>query len=376
MSEQASYFRLGLFVLITVGLLVGGVILFGAGAWLKEGIMVETYLDESVGGLTVGAPVEYRGVQIGEVTHVGFINQKYEMKGPDQEIRFGRYILVEVEIDPERLPKKSMKDRREILRKRIAAGLRFRLESSLTGPTILTSDYFDPEIHKPLEIDWEPEYLYVPSAPGTMTQVVSAVERLANQIEKAEIDKLLTNLNTLVVNVDKGIAELQVPKLREQVLGLVQELRQSNTSVKRILNNPAIDKGISDLAAAIASAKNVLVGGEDKLTAVVADLPAISARLKTSMQRVDEILQGPELKKIITDLAGVTGDVGPAVLQLRKVTRRLDNLMASQQQDIEAILRGLRTITDNAAALSEDAKDNPSRVLFGDPPPRRQPGEK
>ena len=56
--------------------------------------------------------------------------------------------------------------------------------------------------------------------------------------------------------------------------------------------------------------------------------------------------------------------------------RELSTLLSNQSQDIEAIIRGLRQVTENVEALSEDAKDNPSRLLFGDPPPRESKGER
>ena len=67
--------------------------------------------------------------------------------------------------------------------------------------------------------------------------------------------------------------------------------------------------------------------------------------------------------------------MAPAALELRKLLKRLDNLFATQQQDVQAIIRALRDIVENVEMLSEDAKDNPARLLFGEPPPRQKPGE-
>ena len=75
-----------------------------------------------------------------------------------------------------------------------------------------------------------------------------------------------------------------------------------------------------------------------------------------------------EVAKLNEEVVGLAQD-------LRATVRRLDNLLASRQRDIEALILGLRRIVENITALSEDAKKNPSRVLFGSPPPRANPGE-
>ncbi len=376
MSAQASYFRLGLFVLVAIGLLVAGVIVLGAGSWFKEGIMAETYVDESVAGLNAGSPVKNRGVQIGQVSRISFVTSKYKTKSVEDELRFGKYVLIEMEIDPETLPKMPIEGRRDMLAKRVATGLRFRLKSSLTGPTYLETAYLDPNVYKPLKIAWDPDCLYVPSAPGTMAQVTSAIERLASQIEKAQIAKVVENINTLIVDTNKSIKELQVGEINKHLLALGTDLTAAVKRIEKILGNPAIDKGITDLGTTIAGLKDVVVSSQEGVKTSLADLPKITARLASTAEEIDKIIKSPETKRTLAGLADTADNAGPAMIRLRKTAQRLDNLLASQQKDIESIVLGLRKTMENITAMSEDAAANPSRVIFGSPPPKTKPGEK
>ena len=43
MTEKPNFFKLGVFLLIAVGLIVGGIILFGSGAFAKKKMHFETY---------------------------------------------------------------------------------------------------------------------------------------------------------------------------------------------------------------------------------------------------------------------------------------------------------------------------------------------
>ena len=146
--------------------------------------------------------------------------------------------------------------------------------------------------------------------------------------------------------------------------------------MKELIDNPNIDKGVNDLAAAAASVRAIAVDGEASVKAALRDLPTIAARLKSTSERVNEILSGSEVQRILTGLAETAEHAGPSAMQLRKTIRRVDGLLASQQRDIEAIIMNLRKITTDLAAFSQDARDNPSRVIFGDAPPKRKAGAK
>ena len=84
MSAKAHYFKIGVFMLSGITLAVLAVIILGAGALFKKKFMMETYFDESVQGLSVGAPLKYRGVTIGSVEHIGFVRNDYKTELSDE----------------------------------------------------------------------------------------------------------------------------------------------------------------------------------------------------------------------------------------------------------------------------------------------------
>ena len=72
MSMKPNYFKIGLFVIIAICLLVAAIIFFGSGMLTKEKTYFETYFNGSVSGLNIGAPVEVRGVRMGQVEKIIF----------------------------------------------------------------------------------------------------------------------------------------------------------------------------------------------------------------------------------------------------------------------------------------------------------------
>jgi len=376
MSAKASYFRLGLFMSLGVALLVGGVIVLGAGDLFKETVAAETFFDESVQGLGVGSAVRLRGVDVGKVSRIGFLRRKYPDSKWAEDVAFGKYILVEMELDPEQFPIPGTKDMRQRLSRTVESGLRLRMASSgLVGAVYLAADILDPQTFPAPKIDWTPKSLFIPSAPGTMSQVMATVEELAAELKAADLAKVIGNISKFFVTADKAVTELQVAKISEQGVGLLKELRGTNERLKKVIDNPKIDEGLNDLTAAIKGVRGVVDESGAPVTKALKDLPDISTRLKATTKRIDEVLADPKVDKIIADLSTTAEHVAPAALELRKLLKRLDNLFATQQQDVQAIIRALRDVMENVETLSEDAKDNPARLLFGEPPPRQKPGE-
>jgi phospholipid/cholesterol/gamma-HCH transport system substrate-binding protein/paraquat-inducible protein B len=56
-NSNPNYFRLGLFVLAAIGVLISVVLIFGSGQLFKKSFNIETYIKQSVTGLDAGAAV-------------------------------------------------------------------------------------------------------------------------------------------------------------------------------------------------------------------------------------------------------------------------------------------------------------------------------
>ncbi len=91
-----------------------------------------------------------------------------------------------------------------------------------------------------------------------------------------------------------------------------------------------------------------------------ADIDAIALNIKNLLTTADQLF---------SDASDAMANVEPMLIRMRKLIQRLDNLAAGQQKDIEDMIHHLKIATQNVAELSENAKDYPSQVIFGNPPP-------
>src|SRR5260221_8136935 len=120
MDTVTNHFKLGVFALCGLSLLIAGILAFGERSYFEPKSLFETYIEGDVNGLAVGSPVELRGVRVGKVTRIDFSWNEYQETEPS-------YIVVEFEMRNNVTPLPPGAARREMLQSATIRGLRARL---------------------------------------------------------------------------------------------------------------------------------------------------------------------------------------------------------------------------------------------------------
>jgi ABC-type transporter Mla subunit MlaD len=350
MSGESSYFKLGLFVIVGVLLIVAGVVVFGGAALFTDYVTIETATPKSVEGLGVGAAVKYSGVPVGKVSKIEMASWRHRDPDPAKRTDIARYIIVQMQIRRDVVRDKGDDEIKRTLERVVQQGMRVRMASSgLTGPAFMELVFLDPNAYPPEPLPWQPDDLYMPSAPSTMTEIVSSVEEIVGELKRADLKQTAADAQKLINDVDKVVNEVQMPQIRDRVIAAIDELRASNKRLKDILDSPSVSQTVDDL-------------------------PKISGNARDLTAQVKELLRDERVQSIIDDMKATLTNASAASVELRRALRKVDSLLSTQTQDLESIVVNLRRVMEGGAALVEDAKSNPSRALFGEPPPRFQPG--
>lgn len=372
MSGNSSYFKLGLFLIIGLALLVGGVVVFGAGALFTQTVTIETGTTESVVGLDVGAQVKLNGVTVGKVSKIEMAMWRYPESDPVKRLQISKFNVIEMQIQRKAIAAESTAEMEKNLEIAIQMGMRVRMASSgLTGPAYLEVAYLNPDKYPPNAPPWTPVNFYLPSAPSAMRQFMDGIDEVLAEFKKMQLPKLSADLNTLINTTDTAITDLKTSVLRERAVTLLDETNATMKRVHTLLADPSVDQILKDVAATTGTIKNTVNG--EAVQAVIADLPKITGRLRSTTERLDQIMHDPKLQKTLDSL---NTNTGPAVAELRRILREVNLLMMTQQHDMAAAIANLRKVMENGAAFSEDFKNNPPQTLFGAPPPRFNPGDK
>jgi len=321
MSTRANYFKLGLFVILSITLLLGLVLALGADALFRKKIVMETYLDQSVQGLEVGSRVKYRGIWIGNVSEINFTHNLYELNKPIEK-RLS-YVRIEMSLDTQALGGDTKDKLGALLKHETRRGLRVWMASQgLTGAAYLEVDFIDPVRNPPLPIHWTPEHYYIPSAQSKISRMLDSAEAFFTKLEAIDLNQTITNLNQLVRTTTQQVEDARLGKISDQAVALLGEFRQSNDRLRAILNNPGFDAIPKDAAISVA--------------------------------KLRELMESDQL--------------GTTITQMQKTLREVDFLLAGKGGDIEEALGNLRQFTENLKELTENAKRHPSGLLFGKPP--------
>ncbi len=315
MSARPNNFKIGLFVLIAIGVLIAGLFAFGARGYFQKQRVFETYVPGVVHGLSVGSPVTLRGVKVGKVTYVGFIWNEYP------EIR-DRYVLIQWEIPEFTSLLPVTTNIQAVLDVEIAHGLRARVQSQgITPDSDLALDYLNIEQIPPLKFPWTPKHYYVPSAPGQFTEILASIERITKNLEKvdfsvitARLDRVLGSADQFITNVD----QVDFNKLGTNANALVAELRETN------------------------------------------------ARLRATLAEAQAAVKGTDLPGIGRNTQALEARLSDATAELQRVLAALD------ASDLNETLANTREAAKQLNGFLRELKQQPSSILFSEPPPPAQ----
>jgi paraquat-inducible protein B len=145
------------------------------------------YFDESVRGLTRGAPVEFRGMKVGEVVDFRLEFQSREMEGR---------IPVLIALEPERF---AFKERNGepfdlLMARMVRKGFRaqFKTGSLLTGNLFVDLGFFPQAPVRTLARSGS--YFEIPTMPSTMGALVENLARVAERLQKLPLEELAGEL--------------------------------------------------------------------------------------------------------------------------------------------------------------------------------------
>jgi paraquat-inducible protein B len=166
------------------------------------------YFEGSVGGLSVGAPVKFKGIRIGEVID---INLEF-----DHDAMAFR-IPVVIEIEPERI---TWTGRETIARERgteilVEKGLRAQLKQ---GNLITGQLYIDVDMHPdepPGKIVYGGNYPEIPTIPTPIEEITRGITKIVDRLEKLPLEQIGNDLRETLGHLNKST---------EQLLKLMQNL--------------------------------------------------------------------------------------------------------------------------------------------------------
>jgi len=194
--------------------------------------------DESLRGLEPGAPVDFRGVVVGEVTGVGLYidpeTKQLRMRA-DVNVHANRLEMRAGSPSQVALLPAERKSRLDLL---VSRGLRAQIKTGnlLTGQLFVALDFF-PEA-APATVNWTTDPPEFPTVPGGLQQLQAMLHRVASKLEKLPLDKIGTDLHQTLQSFDKLAKRLDAELAPEARLTL-EEARRTLGTAERTFRSDA-----------------------------------------------------------------------------------------------------------------------------------------
>jgi paraquat-inducible protein B len=241
MKTRISPTLIGLFVIGALAVLVVAVIGVGSGRWFQKTYQFVLYFQGSVNGLNIGAPVKYKGVEIGSITDILLQLEQVEVDR----------IPVIIELDANKIAGRGFTGNLLVdpaaLQTAIDRGLRgqLRMESFVTGVLYVALDLYS---NSPVQFV-QPQgsrYREIPTVPTELEQVQDELRKAFTKLAKVDFNAV----TTAMIHAFEGIDRLtKSPALDASLRSLEKAMPKFDDAVVTIQRLAvALEKNTSDLS--------------------------------------------------------------------------------------------------------------------------------
>jgi paraquat-inducible protein B len=303
-SEKANPARVGSFVVGAVILFIGGLVAFGSGRCFQSTVPVMLYFEGNVNGLDVGAPVKFRGVEVGRVTQ---IRLRFEPAAGSVEIP------VLIELDQRKLESAGVPTMdRGAIERAVENGLRARLETQ----SLLTGLLF-------VQLDFYPDQLghMSTTADGGLVQIPT----LPTALEEAQ--------NTLAALAEK-LGEIDFA-------GLIDAFRDAAVAVRELAGSGETESTIASINQAVKSVQRLTDSLNQKVGPVGDSLRATSQQTEATVKELESVARSA--RELLEPESPLAVRLSQALQEITAAARSLRTLADSLERDPSAIVRGRST---------------------------------
>ena len=326
MASVKTKFTVGLFVAAGFFLAAVAIIWLGMSHYFEKGHFCVAYFDESVQGLSKDSPVKYRGVSVGRVYRLGV--------APDATL-----IEAVLQIDPEIVKPADM-------------------VAQLKNVGITGSMFIDLDRKKPADaglsprLSFTPPYPMVATKPSQIKEFLGDVREILSHFKKLNLEAMAAKVSATLDDLRSAVIEARIPRIS-------QKLRTVLDRLAPLLDEKKWNRALGAVTDAARSVQDLSGSAGHTAEAVTAGAGEFRHLLKTVR---------PGITSAVTELQA-------AMLSARNLLQDTDGRLSSVQYHLVETLSNLNQATIALNRFLDLIADQPSQLLFGEPPPPRTVGK-
>ncbi|MBA6225457.1 intermembrane transport protein PqiB [Colwellia sp. MB02u-18] len=212
----------------------------------RRSIEFVVLVSDSIRGLSVGAPVEYRGIQIGKVKSVNMALSRSENKFTKADFK----IPVLISLQPGRIGLPDNDEGKALMTKQNIYWIEHGLKAVLRTGNILTGSlYVDLQHNKdqPIsEIEKYEDFLIIPTSSDDFSQITAKAEQFMDNLNNMPLNNMSENANKMMLEMTQTAQEFQgVSHSFDSLLSKVEQQQVSTELSKALQGINTLTKDLS-----------------------------------------------------------------------------------------------------------------------------------
>jgi paraquat-inducible protein B len=319
MAAPTNHWKLGLFVVSGVVMLLTTIAVLGARSLRTEVGHYVSYFDESVQGLDVGSPIKFRGVTIGTV---GAIEVAPDHRHVEVRSDLGVAELSRLGLDVAVGPVLFGARKKLVM----APDLRVQLASAgLTGVKFLQLDFFVVADNPPPELTFPVPDNYIPAAASTMKNIEDSLVRAIHRMPEIE-----DQMTTILTKVDGILGEVVGEKLPARVAATLDHAN----GVLAVAREKLVQVDTGKLST---EAQKTLAG----LTATVDQLNALLGNIGGDKGLLASVTRASDaFGDTVRGADGLGNQAGDALAAVQEAARSIHKLAQALEKDPDMLVKG------------------------------------
>lgn len=343
---------------------------------MEGGIAFSAFFDNSIAGLTAGAPVEFEGLEVGTVTGLGI---DLEDQNDSEKV----LLRADLSILPGRLglePEDAGEATHSFIADAVSRGLRARLASDgLFSQSLKVELVVIPDAQTAsLDENADPAPA-IPTADANISDVAESARGVLARLQDLPIERLVDNVSNLLASVDEVVSSDDVRKAPGAIVRLIEEARgvigsaelrdaisatgDSVTELRQILSRVNESPAVAALLAALERTEQIAANVESAtqgMPQLVDDIRSITAKadslpIEDLVSSADELVQSANALVSSDDTARIPAALSDA---LDELAATLDELRAGGA--VQNVNETLASASAAADAIAEAAEGLPA----------------
>jgi paraquat-inducible protein B len=367
MARKVSPTLIGGFVVGALALAVGAVLILAGRHWFTRPVTCVMAFDSSVAGLSIGAPVQFRGVSLGRVS--------------DIQLRYGRsQIVVVAEMEPSRIQGLNVESAPAgvagVVQAAVAAGLRAQLElqSLVTGQLYVGLDFY-PGTRATLT-GTDPTQCEIPTIPTKLAELQDQMKKIMEELGQLPLKEALGAVARAGDAIEKLAASPEIPRVLRSADRTMEEARATIHTL-----GVKLDSAIGTLQVTLEQAQGTMDGVGRDARRLLQDVDARVGPLADSLGAAADSAQAL-MQDGRSTLHRLDAEIGPTMAAVREAAQatrdalhkaevtlgHADGLLDGDSPTGYRLAEALEELARTARAirgLGEDIERQPNLLLFG-----------